>query len=579
MVNMHRIIKSNLKTFCEDKSISEIEKESKQFECFANYCVIHEAFGDDFDIWDITSAEDDQGIDGIAFLIDGELVTTYDEAQTVLDRRKRNIDVDIYFIQAKTSEGYERGEILKFGDGVEDFLREVPNLPQGEFIKSQKRIFDMLFDKLDKITNGRPSIHLRYVCTSDNEIAKEIEATRKNIIKKIRDTHFFFEVDFEYIGVEELTKLWKKSRNTLSANIPVISIMSFPEMKDIEQAYLTIVSTKRYVENVLMDENRKMRGNIYDENVRAFLGKDNPVNKSIEETIYTPDSQNRFAVMNNGITIISPNVKNMGNTISLSDYQIVNGCQTSNILFENYDKLDDSTCLTIRIIQVEKTGIISEIVKATNSQTKVEDTQFLSFSKLFRKIESYFESIEDSEDEIKLFLERRLNQYKDMGIQKNRIFKLQDICRAVESMYYDKPDEAGRNPSKMIMEDINNLSNEKNKEIAYYTAALALHRINLLVRKGKMLNSYTIYRWHILMIIKYIVSEGELPQLTNKKKCEKYCKKLIRILVKNDEECSGLFNSAIEVIEEVGLEDRDVVRTPAYTQRILNCCKRKYLIQ
>ena len=573
---MHRILSSNLRTFCEEKSISEKEEESKQFEYFVNYCIIHDAYGFDFDIWNTTSAEDDQGIDGIAFLIDGELVTTDDEAKTVLSKHKRNMDVDIFFIQAKTSENYDRGAILKFGDGVEDFLKPESTLPQGEFIKSQKKIFELLFNKIDKIKNGCPNVHLRYVCASTNAIATEIEATRQNIIERIKSTRLFFEVEFDYLGLEELTKLWKKSRNDVCANLPLKSIISFPQMKDIGQSYLTIVSAREYVENILMDEEKKKRSGIFDENVREFLGVDNPVNKAISETIDNTESQNRFAVLNNGITIISPVVNNMGTAISLTDYQIVNGCQTSSMLFENYEKLDDSTYITVRIVQVDNTDIISEIVKATNSQTKVEDTQFLAFSSLFRRIEAYFETIEDSKSEIKLHLERRLNQYRNTDIPRNRIFKLQDVCRAVESMFFDKPHEAGRNPSKMIANDKRNLTNEENKEIAYYAATLALYRISILVRKGRILNSYAIYRWHILMIIKYILCEGDLPVLTSKKKCESYCKKLIELLAKNDEECEKLFDSAVSVINQTGLEGRDIVRTPTYTQRILECCRKNY---
>ena len=268
---MHRIIRSYLKIFCDEKSISESIEESKQFECFANYCVIHEVFCDDFDVWDITSDEDDQGIDGIAFVIDGELVTNYNDALAVFARHKRSMDVDIYFIQAKTSESYDRGEILKFGDGVEDFSKESPALPQGEFIKSQKRIFELLIQKLDKINNGCPNLHLRYVCTSDNEIATEIEATKQSIITRLQSTHLYFNVDFEYVGLEELTRLWKKSSNEISATLSTQLIMSFPNMKDIKQAYLIIVSAKQYVENILMDDSKKKRKGIYDENVRAFL--------------------------------------------------------------------------------------------------------------------------------------------------------------------------------------------------------------------------------------------------------------------------------------------------------------------
>lgn len=98
---MHRIIKSNLKTFCEEHLISTAIEETKQFECFVNYCIVRDAYGDDFDAWDITSEEDDAGIDGIAFLIDKELVTSLDEAKTIFQRRKKNIDVDIFLYKQK----------------------------------------------------------------------------------------------------------------------------------------------------------------------------------------------------------------------------------------------------------------------------------------------------------------------------------------------------------------------------------------------------------------------------------------------------------------------------------------------
>lgn len=327
-----------------------------------------------------------------------------------------------------------------------------------------------------------------------------------------------------------------------------------------------------------MDENGKLRKCIFDENVRAFLGENNPVNTAIEETINNGESQNRFAILNNGITIISPDVKNMGTHIAISDYQIVNGCQTSTVLFNNYSKLHDSTFVTLRIVQVEKTDVISEVVRATNSQTKVDDTQFLSFTTLFRRIEQYFESTEDSaDDEIRLFLERRINQYKEADIPKNRIYKIQDVCRAVESMFFDRPAEAGRNPSKLIKDDIGRLSNPKNKEVAYYAATLALYRINLLVHKGRILNDYAIYRWQILMILKYILCDGSLPKITNKKSCETFSKKVIKICTQTDEESKGVFEEAISVINEIGKENRDIVRTPAYTHKIVEYCREKYL--
>ena len=74
------------------------------------------------------------GIDGICFLIDGEPVTTINEAQDIFNRPKRNISVTIYLMQSKTSESFDKGEILKFGQGAVDLVTDHSELPQSDFI-------------------------------------------------------------------------------------------------------------------------------------------------------------------------------------------------------------------------------------------------------------------------------------------------------------------------------------------------------------------------------------------------------------------------------------------------------------
>ena len=49
---------------------------------------------------------------------------------------------------------------------------------------------------------------------------------------------------------------------------------------------------------------------------------------------------NLFAAMNNGITVIAKGLITTGINVHLSDYQIVNGCQTSNVLQQNLSILD-----------------------------------------------------------------------------------------------------------------------------------------------------------------------------------------------------------------------------------------------
>lgn len=140
--------------------------------------------------------------------------------------------------------------------------------------------------------------------------------------------------------------------------------------------------------------------------------------------------------MNNGITIISPDVRVQNDKISMENFQIVNGCQTSNVLFENYELLLPESTLTVKIIEATDPDVIADVVRATNSQSKVDETQFLSFTKLVRQLERYFAATEDiAGEETKLYFERRSGQYKDAGAPKRRVFSITETCRAVGAMF------------------------------------------------------------------------------------------------------------------------------------------------
>lgn len=574
-LTVHRIISKYLQTFCTESLIDSRLSEDKRFELFSNYCVIKSFYPEEIDADSITSGDNDSGIDGICFIIDGEIATTVNDAEVILNRPKRNVPVDVYFIQSKTSDSYDRGEILKFGNGVCDFVSDEPALPQGSFIKQQKEIFDLLIDNVAKISNGRANAYLKYVCTSNNPIAAEIEATRSGIISSVEATGYFKNVDFEYVGLEQLIQLWDRTRNSISATMQTKKLSPFPEMPGVTQAYLAIVPLKDFVENVLMDGDRKLRMHIFEENVRAFLGANNVVNQQIHDTLQDTNAQNRFAILNNGITIISPDVRVQNDKIAMENYQIVNGCQTSNVLYNNYESLTSESTITVKVIEATDSDVIADVVRATNSQSKVDETQFLSFTQLVRRLERYFSSTDDIPGkETKLYFERRVGQYKDAGIPKSRVFSITETCRAVGAMFIHKPEMAYRYPTKMISTMYSALINEKNKEIVYYTAALALYRFKLLASNGRIESKYAIYKWHILMILSFIAPEEKQCSIQNKK-IEGYCKAIIRICSQSDDDCVALYNQAISVLEDVGLkESRDDIRSQAYTQSILQHLQR-----
>ena len=576
-VIMHKIISRYMQTFAEEAFLPAKMDEAAMFERFANYCIIRSFYPEDFPIDSITSEGADSGIDGICFIIDGEIATTLNEASAILKRPKRNIPVEIYFIQAKSGDKYDRGEILKFTNGVRDFISDDPQLPQDDFIRQQREIFDLIIDNVAKIQSGRPEAHLRYVCASNNDVEVEIEATKASEQRAIADSGFFSSVDIEFIGLERIISLWDHTRNSVSAVVPTIGFTAYPDMRGVSEAYVAIVPAKAFVKEVLMTKDGKMRMHIFEENVRAYLGDKNSVNNQIQQTLNDPSRQDKFGILNNGITIISADVKIQNKNISFDNYQIVNGCQTSHVLYQNYDNLTAESSITIKVIEAVDGDIIADIVRATNSQTEVAETQFLSFTALVRRLERYFESTEDKTGiETKLYFERRNGQYKDRDVPKRRIFSITETCRAVGAMFLQKPDSAYRYPTRMIMDLQDKLLSNKNKEIIYYTGAVALYRLKLLLSNGSLDGKYSIYKWHILMILPYIINRKVFPSIQNKK-VEPYCQKIIAICSQADEEYLKAFEDTIKVLNEVGLgATRDDIRSQAYAQKILVYCNEHY---
>lgn len=412
-----------------------------------------------------------------------------------------------------------------------------------------------------------------YVCTSNNDIATEIEAVRLAAIKNLNDTLLFSDVSFEYIGLKELMALWDNTNNVTSAILTVERFAPYPNMKGITEAYVSIVSIKNFIEQILLTQEKKMKLNIFEENVRAFLGQDNPVNAKIQKTLTDEEQADKFAIFNNGITIISPDVKVQNNLISMESYQIVNGCQTSNVLYQCKDLDLTNAFVTVKIIEVADPDVISDIVKATNNQTKVDDNQFLAFSPFVRRLEKYFDTTQDiAGQEVKLYFERRLGQYKGVDIPKKKILSITETARALGALFLNKPDLASRYPNKFIAEMAEELFSENNKEEAFYVSALVNYKLKPFYQKNKILNEFAFYKWHIITIFGYLASGSTPPFIQNLKDIKKYSNKL-RSICCSDIKLNEIIIKIPAILNDIGLKNnRDEVRSAAYAKLVLEYC-------
>lgn len=96
---------------------------------------------------------------------------------------------------------------------------------------------------------------------------------------------YFCNVSVEFVDRDELTRTWIDTYSVVNAELPLFSNAPLPKINGIEEAYLAVVKAKDFVGNLLMTDEGSLRNHVFVENVRAFLGIDNPVNASIAETI------------------------------------------------------------------------------------------------------------------------------------------------------------------------------------------------------------------------------------------------------------------------------------------------------
>lgn len=544
---MHRIIKAHLDSFSRSFGVENYD-ESVQFEKFVNSAVLSSRLGNNYDLDDVTTSEGDDGVDGIAVIIDEELILSDEDANSIFSTDRKNHDVEVVFIQAKRSESFDLGDFLKFKESIFRFINSDNYDVEDDIQKNSRTVFDVAINNVPKIRGGKPHLVARFVTTGIYRLPQAIEDAKHEFFNQLEELGYFSGIDIQFLGRDELTALWVASYSSISAVLPMYSNAPLPVINGIEEAYLAVVKAKDLVENLLLTEDGSLRNHVFEENVRAFLGVDNPVNKSIAETLNDNNSSTRFPVLNNGITIVSPDVRVQGSNLHLDNYQIVNGCQTSNVLYECREQLDDSIMVNLKIIETSNEDVFSQLVRATNSQSKVEETQFLSLRPIVKRVEEYFNTFEGQDG--RLYFERRDRQYIGRDIPVVRTFNLNIAAKCIAAMFLERPDLSFRYPKRMYELLGENIFSDDTKETVFYTACLSLYRLHLLVASADIPQNMRKYKWHILVLVRAIIVGKEVPNL-NSKKMESYCQEIINAFSKHGRSVIEPFKQAVEIIQSM----------------------------
>jgi hypothetical protein len=562
---MHRVVKTHLDSFVRNFGLDGMT-ESAQFEHFSNYAVIASRTPSPYELDDVTTGDGDDGTDGIAVIIDEDIVVSEEDAASVFSGARRNHDVEILFVQAKRSDSFDLGDFLKFKESILKFVNANDYAVADDVQAAARKVFDVAMDNVPKLRLGKPDLTARYVATGMYRQPDALESAKRDFENQLKELGLFTSVDIQFIGRDELISLWVATYSDVSAQLEMFSNAPMPAIAGINEAYLAIVRAREFVDKLLLTTDGSLRGQVFEENVRAFLGTDNPVNQSIADTLNSGVAASRFPVLNNGITIVSPDVRVQGTTLHLANYQIVNGCQTSNILFENKTALDDTVMVALKVVETTNEDVFSELVRATNSQTKVDETQFLSLRPIVKKIEQYFNTYEGQDG--RLYFERRDRQYVGRDIPAIRIFNLHTAAKCVAAMFLQRPDLSFKYPKRMYEELAPAMFSDDNREIMFYAACLVLYRLHLLVANSTLPQNMRRLKWHILVLARTIVAGKNVPRL-NSRQIEPYCQALVEAFCQHGEAAIRPLQQAVEIIESLGEVTNDRLKRQAIMDEML----------
>ena len=127
-------------------------------------------------------------------------------------------------------------------------------------------------------------------------------------------------------------------------------------------------------------------------NPRGPLG--NKVNAAIKRTLLDQIDRQRFHLLNNGITAICASYRLAGENLSVRDFQIINGCQTTVTLWDARAavKNDPQVQVTVKLTECPE-HFVSRIAETTNSQTALRAEDFTSNEPVQVRLQSQFRAM------------------------------------------------------------------------------------------------------------------------------------------------------------------------------------------
>ena len=439
-------------------------------------------------------------------------------------------DIEFIFIQSKYKEKFDSGEYAKFTNGVIDFLGEDHFQPHNSDIDTWLEIKNyLLSDNVMMCWTHNPDIRLYYVVMGTWENSPHIIAISQKCETDIRAVDLYGEISIQYVDTAVFKRILDENENTFSVVLNVIDTFSLTAVEEVDNSSIILFSATKLLK-LLVSEEGIIRQSLFDDNVRDYQGETN-INQDIFDTI--KDDSFSFVLLNNGITIVCDDIGGGNRKVTVKNPQVVNGCQTCNVIYQSYKQGLDLSNVTIiaKVIATQSSEITNHIVKETNRQNIVYDEAFEITRTFHKNLEDLFNALV-VENGTRLFYECRSKQYSNNPtIKPFEKVNLRGIIQSFVSIFLNEPYKGHRHESKLLQEYRNKIFIDSQSKYPYYIAALIYSKIDHEYRAGIIPKELVPYKMHLCWMIKESL-EPNSPMINDEKEIDRYCEQ-IRPCLKN----------------------------------------------
>lgn len=351
---------------------------------------------------------------------------------------------------------------------------------------------------------------------------------------------------FHFQGAKEFKSIIEQNQNKFKSRLPYIDTMELPGTDEVGNSCVVLCHAKDFVSMINTDDGI-IRKTLFNDNVRDFQG-DNSINSEIAETI--KNVPERFVLFNNGITIVCSSFSQGNRLLEIENPQIVNGCQSSYLLFNaSKQKIDlAKISIVVKIISTNNNDLSNEIVKGTNRQNIVMEEAFECTRQFHKNFEQFVNDyVADFSD--KIYYERRAKQYADNpNIKQYQKFNLRNLTQFYVGAILQHPEKAHLHESFLLKKYRSQLFCEKHSNLPYFAVAYTFLTLERLIKEKVITNYFIKYKAHLMMIYFRLLG-GKKIDMNNERTSDKYALSILKNTY-NIEDAKANFEKAIEVFRD-----------------------------